>query len=449
VKQRLLDCLRCPFCWGELKASCRQRGEELISGILDCHCSRYPVIAGIPILQKEPSRVLAELIRRIEAGLETEALLFAVSPFAVPPPSSRELGWPWIQFIPSVRGVNRLKHVAYSWRLRRWETQAKHLLIDKSETTATHLLKFFLGSNKDAFDYFAFRFGQPRHLVALSFASIIQKPGKPILDLACGYGHITRNLLGRAKGQPVIGIDPNFLGLYIAKTFIAPDAEYMCCATDGPLPFADGYFSAAFCSDAFHYFQNKAATIRELKRLTQHDGVIILTWVHNMYLRLPHDGTPLPPHGYQALVSDMRNRLIADSDVLLRYRQKQGPALAQQCDPNRLACEPLLSIVASHNQEVFKDYGCFEGWPHAEGRLEFNPLYTFKNGRESNGQLHLRRTFPSEFYEKDHIQCNEYLPETVTLPSAILADLAEGRQTSQVQKLIDQCIVLDIPDRYV
>ena len=69
-----------------------------------------------------------------------------------------------------------------------------------------------------AYDYFVFRFGQPRHLVSLSLASLIRQPNKPILDLACGFGHLTRSLVQQAEGQQVIGVDRNFFGLYVAPT---------------------------------------------------------------------------------------------------------------------------------------------------------------------------------------------------------------------------------------
>ena len=86
------------------------------------------------------------------------------------------------------------------------------------------------------------------------------------------------------------------------------------------------FFSAAFCTDAFHYFVNKATSVGELKRLTQDDGLIVLVWIHNALFRCPYDGLPLPPEGYQALVADMPHRLVADSDVLVRYLRKEGPA---------------------------------------------------------------------------------------------------------------------------
>lgn len=451
----LLRCLRCPFCAGNLDTSKTDEiADKLEYAVLTCHCGQYPVVAGIPILKKgvigTAGETTDDVTCLIKAGRYREALLSMTMP---PPPASPALAPAWIQSLPSLKGIRRLKRLTHQRATRRWREQVMTFLSDPGDqVTACDLLDLYYHRSgfkmSDAYDYFAFRFSQPRHLVALSFTTLIDKPRKALLDLACGYGHFTRSLARRANGQPVVGVDQNFIGLYVAKKFIAPEVEYVCCVADGPLPFPNSFFSAAFCSDAFHYFVNKATSFRELKRLTQDDGLIILVWIHNALLRCPHDGLPLPPEGYQALVADMPHRLVADSDVLVRYRHKQGPPLACSADIGRLAHEPLLSIVASHRQEVFKDYGAFEEWPHAEGRLGLNPLYTIEERRDCLEEFQLRRTFPSAFYIEDHAQSKEYLPEAVSVHSQVLADLAHGKRTPEVQRLIEQFVVLGMPERY-
>jgi ubiquinone/menaquinone biosynthesis C-methylase UbiE len=411
-------------------------------------------VAGIPILKKGavaggPGRARQstdDVIAQIEAGRYREALLTLMSP------ASPALAPAWMWSLPSVKGIGRLKGLAHKWALRGWLEEAAALLTDRGgQVMACDLLDFYFrqsGLKKmDTYDYFAFRFGQPRHLVGLSFASLIHAPKKPILDLACGFGHLTRSLVQQARGQPVIGVDDSFFGLYVAKHWIAPDAEYVCCTTEASLPFPDGAFSAAFCSDAFHYFVNKVTCIRELDRLTQDDGLIMVVWIHNALLRRPYDGRPLPPEDYRTLVAHMPHCLVADSDVLARYLQKQGPPLTRSADIGHLAHAPSLSVVASHQQNVFQDYGPFTDWPHAEGRLGLNPLYV-EETRDGLGNVHLRRTFPSAFYEKENAEGKEYLPEAVTVHSAIVADLAQGKRTSEMEGLIEQCIILDIPERY-
>ena len=228
----------------------------------------------------------------------------------------------------------------------------------------------------------------------------------------------------------MVGVDDSFFGLYVAKRWTAPQAEYVCCAADASLPFPDGTFSAAFCSDAFQYFLSKATSARELKRLTQDHGIIVLFWVRNGLLEHPYGGLPLPPAGYQALVADMPHRLVADSEVLARYLRKQGPPLARSAEIESLAHEPVLSIVASHRQEALVDYGTFEHWPHARGRLDLNPLYV-KEPRNGDGSVSLRRRFPSPLYEQLNEECKSYLPVSVDVNEAIWTDLSNGQANSR------------------
>ena len=441
-----LKLLRCPFCAGTLSAS----GPEPAShqpeyGVLSCYCGRYPIVAGIPVLKKgnigSAGQSSEEVIALIEKGRQFEALFSLVTPPGLPPSPS------WIRSLPSITGINRVKNLARQRAAREWQEQAAALLADE-EATACNLLDLYFSRNQNVRDYFAFRFGNGRYLVGLSFAaSLAHQPDRALLDLACGCGHLTSGLVQQAEGRPVVGIDGSFFGLYVAKRWTAPQANYVCCAADASLPFPDGAFSAAFCSDAFQYFSAKATSARELKRLTRDNGVIVLFWVRNGLVEHPYAGLALPPAGYKALVADMPNRLIADSEVLARYLQNQGPALARPEKPDSLAQEPVLSIVASHRQEVLVDYDSFEGWPHARGRLDLNPLYV-KEPRNGDGSLSLRRRFPSPLYEQLNEECKSYLPASVDVNETLWTDLANGKQTEEIEALIEQCVLLAIPERY-
>ena len=447
----LLRSMHCPFCGGDFNSS---EIDQTGFGILTCYCGQYPVVAGIPVIKRGQIGISGETIEAvnslIKAGRCRDALLAMVMP---PAPTSPTLAPAWMQSLPSLRGIRRVKSFAHQRGARRWREQAAALLINlDDQVTACDFLDLYYHrsgfTTNDAYDYFALRFGQPRHLVALSFTTLIDNPAKPVLDLACGYGHLTRSLARRAHPQQVVGVDQTFAGLYLAKTLIAPEAEFVCCAADGPLPFPDDFFSAAFCSDAFHYFIHKLSSLNELRRLTSIDGLIIMVWIHNVHVRRPHDGLPLPPEGYEALVADMPHRMVADSDVLARYLKRKGPALAVSAELGRLSREPLLSIVASQRQDVFKDYGEFQEWPHGQGRLDLNPLYRIEKGNGSPADVQLRRTYPSDFYLDDHAQSKEYLPETVRVHSKVLSDLAEGNRTLDVERLVDQFVALAMPERY-
>jgi SAM-dependent methyltransferase len=276
---------------------------------------------------------------------------------------------------------------------------------------------------------------------------MIRHPTQPLLDLACGCGHLTHALLSRAEGNPVFGIDESFFGVYVAKHWVAPEAEFICSEADKALPFSDNTFAGVFCSDAFHYFSAKATRIQECERLTKESGLFALIWVHNARVPWPHDGLPLPIEGYQALVARTPHRLLSDQRLLSRYLQGRGPDLTESTEADHLVNEPTFSIVASHREEIFKDYGSFEHWPHAYGVLLINPIYV-PEPRESSGTISLRRTFPSAFFESDHSEIKEYLPERVEVSQALTNDLALGKRTREIEKLIASCVIVGVPPSY-
>jgi ubiquinone/menaquinone biosynthesis C-methylase UbiE/uncharacterized protein YbaR (Trm112 family) len=450
-----LGSLHCPFCGGDFEVlEAGQLGNSEGYTVLNCFCGSYPVVAGIPILMKgkigHPALSIEEVTRLVKNGEHRKALFSLL----VHQPTAPRLAPSWLQNLPSVKGMNRLKRWIHNRKLRRWQAQAEELLTSRwNQITACDLFDFYFRSclhDKRGYEYFAFRFGQPRHLVAMALATLIQRPSKPILDLGCGFGQITRSLVSRSKEQGVIGLDHNFFALYVAKNRIAPEAEYICCEADKSLPFADGAFSFIFCSNSFHFFQNKQNCVWEIKRLAGNHGVILLVSVRNGCIQHETYGTPLPPAGYRSLLADMPHlRMVADSQVLDQYLQKQGPQLARSTGDELLTDERLLSIVASHKSEVFLDHDCFEDWPHAEGILNRNPLY-IEGESDEFGNLMLVRRFPSAFYEWDHADCKKYLPEKVWISSNALTYLKQGkRRTPELEKLIEQCVVLGMPEHYL
>ena len=85
-------------------------------------------------------------------------------------------------------------------------------------------------------------------------------PGVLALDVATGGGHVARRL--REAGCEVISVDP------------APGMQPTVVARAEEIPFADDSFDVVACRIAAHHFEDVAAAVRELARVTR-DRVVV------------------------------------------------------------------------------------------------------------------------------------------------------------------------------
>src|SRR5439155_24169634 len=108
-----------------------------------------------------------------------------------------------------------------------------------ASTTAADAFDYYFrrARRSELYHHFRHRFAQPRHLTSLALASLLPRDARPVLDLACGFGHTLHYWTARHPGSSFIGLDRNFFELYVARRWIAPGAEYVCTDADGALPF--------------------------------------------------------------------------------------------------------------------------------------------------------------------------------------------------------------------
>ena len=424
--------LRCPFCAHALVSE--RQSSDGQHGLWRCACSLHPVLAGIPILKPALPPGVRELAA---AGRYDDALVRMLTP-----PMTRS--WPDVvaAYVPPARPVVEATRA-------RWRERTASLVRRAEPPTARELLAhYFVGTGwrmAASFDYFYCRLGMPRHLVGLAFARLLDRPARPVIDLACGAGHLTRTLVARAGAQPVIGIDQFFYLLWVARTVVAPDAAYVCCDADIALPFEAASVDFAFCSDAFFDFVHKAAAVRELDRVVHPDGVIALVGLRNALLRHLYAGRAIVPDGYRALAASRPFRMVSDGDVLDAYLKGHGVPLTADAPRAVVDRVPLSSIVMTRRSDVFRDHGAFDAWPHGEGPLALNPLYRVT----ADGALRtLTRVFPTTFYAEENHDSIGYLPDSVTVTEATLTALARSERPLDVERLVERFVVLGAPPRY-
>jgi hypothetical protein len=76
-----------------------------------------------------------------------------------------------------------------------------------------------------------------------------------------------------------------------------------------------------------------------------------------------------------------------------------------------------------------------------------NPLYGVED-RDTLGNVRLCRSFPAAFYEEQHVESRDYLPETAEVPWALWATWAGGKRGSAVERLIEPGVVMGLRKCY-
>ena len=126
-----------------------------------------------------------------------------------------------------------------------------------------------------------------RPLAELTFESVSLNKGERVLDAACGTGIVTRVAMERFSNiGKIVGVDLNPGMLEVArantpKTNIPVDWQQGdLCA----LPFPDGGFDVVLCQQSLQFIPDKAAALREMRRVLAGGGRLIFTvWVESPY----------------------------------------------------------------------------------------------------------------------------------------------------------------------
>jgi uncharacterized protein YbaR (Trm112 family) len=453
--QSLLALLRCPLCRHELDFSPLPTGAHgrAAFGALRCGCSSYPVVDGIPIIMREPVGIFEHtsneaqvagvspqrLVALIEAGACDAALLECLGYPVIPELATRLIGW-------------RLSRGLRATRLAR--ARGKHrvlreLLARRDASSAIEVFRFFYRPESPlgiaVGDYFSLRFGQPRHLVAVCLLAQLPPDDKPLLDIACGCGHLDHYLTSRPDPLNVIGVDLNFFHLWIARHWISPDGAFVCANATDVLPFADNSFSASICSDAYHYIPERAQLNAEVRRCAPGRPGII-TRAGNVGV-MPNEGRERTPEGYLEEIGANDIRTWSESALLQCYLERQSPLALAQEDARTLARSKWLSFSWNLPRQARDKPEDTHQWPHAAGVLGINPVYRRVPAAADN--VELRFEFPSIWYAYENHGMLAYHPRRVLLTRAQLENLRAQRFEPDFPDLISKFVLLGLPRRYL
>jgi ubiquinone/menaquinone biosynthesis C-methylase UbiE len=167
--------------------------------------------------------------------------------------------------------------------------------------------------------------------------------GQHVLDVGCGPGALTTELVARLGASNVTAVDPS-------ESFVAaarerhPEVDVRQAAAE-ELPFADGEFDAALAQLVVHFMADPVRGLAEMARVTREDGVVCAcVWDH------AGDQSPLSPF-WQA-VKELKPGADAEASLA---GTREGHLL-------ELFSEAGLRDVEGTALAVHLEHATFEDW---------------------------------------------------------------------------------------
>ncbi len=167
--------------------------------------------------------------------------------------------------------------------------------------------------------------------------------GQRVLDVGCGPGALTRELVRRAGGEAVTAVDPSVP--FVAAAKARHSTVEVQRASAERLPFEDSAFDAALAQLVVHFMADPVAGLREMARVTRPGGVVaVCVWDH------AGDRTPLAAFWHAARELDPG------------VQDESGLAGAREGHLGELLGEAGLKSVQETSLEASVEFSSFEEW---------------------------------------------------------------------------------------
>ena len=129
----------------------------------------------------------------------------------------------------------------------------------------------------EAYDRFMGRYSVQLAPQLAEFGGV--RAGQRVLDVGCGPGALTGELVRRVGGEAVTAVDPSEPFVAAAKAR-HPTVDVQLASAE-QLPFEDGAFDASLAQLVVHFMADPVAGLREMARVTRPGGVVAAcVWDH-------------------------------------------------------------------------------------------------------------------------------------------------------------------------
>ncbi len=187
----------------------------------------------------------------------------------------------------------------------------------------------------DSYDRFMGRYSVPLAAAFATFAGVVE--AMRVLDVGCGPGALTAELVRRLGPAAVAAVDPS--ATFVAAAGERNPAVEVHRAPAEQLPFEDHTFDAALAQLVVHFMKSPVAGLREMARVTRPGGVVAAcVW--------DHDGG----EGPLAVFWDVAHALdpeIEDESEMAGAREGHLAQLLREADLHAID-ESALSVTVEH-----------------------------------------------------------------------------------------------------
>ena len=114
-----------------------------------------------------------------------------------------------------------------------------------------------------------------RTLYPYMLQEITRARGDRVMDLGCGTGALTAQVLEQDPRRQVTGLDLSEQMLAQARARLG-DRGKLIQGDSECLPFPDGSFDVVYCCDSFHHYPNPRAVLAQFARVLQPGGILLL-----------------------------------------------------------------------------------------------------------------------------------------------------------------------------
>jgi SAM-dependent methyltransferase len=129
----------------------------------------------------------------------------------------------------------------------------------------------------EAYDRFMGRYSVPLAPKLADFADVAA--GQRVLDVGCGPGALTTELVTRVGADAVAAVDPTEAFVEAARDR-HPGVDVQVARAE-QLPFAEDEFDAALAQLVVHFMADPVAGLRDMARVTRENGVVAAcVWDH-------------------------------------------------------------------------------------------------------------------------------------------------------------------------